>query len=84
MGGECFGKIHMISPVGYANAKNRGWQIERYTFGNERKSGMKKLMMFVIAVTACAANPGAWTFRLTNGGRALTFGYVRGTEILLR
>ena len=31
-----------------------------------------------------AANPGAWTFRLTNGGRSLTFGYVRGTQILIR
>ena len=31
-----------------------------------------------------AANPGAWTFMLTNGGRSLTFGYVRGTQILLR
>ena len=27
---------------------------------------------------------GAWTFMLTNGGRALTFGYVRGTQILIR
>ena len=31
-----------------------------------------------------AANPGAWTFMLTNGGRALTFGYLRGTQILIR
>ena len=31
-----------------------------------------------------AANPGAWTFMLTNGGRSLTFGYVRGTQILIR
>ena len=31
-----------------------------------------------------AANPGAWTFMLTNGGRSLSFGYVRGTQILLR
>ena len=31
-----------------------------------------------------AAKPGAWTFMLTNGGRSLTFGYVRGTQILIR
>ena len=31
-----------------------------------------------------AANPGAWTFMLTNGGRSLTFGYVRGTQIIFR
>ena len=31
-----------------------------------------------------AAKPGAWTFMLTNGGRALTFGYLRGTQILIR
>ena len=31
-----------------------------------------------------AANPGAWSFMLRNGGRSLAFGYVRGTQILFR
>ena len=30
------------------------------------------------------ANPGAWSFMLTNGGRSLTFGYLRGTQIIIR
>lgn len=31
-----------------------------------------------------AASPGAWTFMLMNGGRTLTFGYLRGTQIIIR
>ena len=31
-----------------------------------------------------AMNPGAWSFMLSNGGRSLMFGYVRGTQIIFR
>ena len=31
-----------------------------------------------------AARPGAWTFMLMNGGRTLTFGYLRGMQIIIR
>ena len=57
--------------------------------------GMKTVATFTEPITSLpsvefvkedgtAARPGAWTFMLINGGRTLTFGYVRGTQIIIR
>ena len=31
-----------------------------------------------------AADSGAWIFNLTDGGKSITFGYARGTVLILR
>ena len=87
------GTTPLLTAVSYTGGTLRVTEAD--TLNDETWRGMKTVATFTEPVTSLpsvefvkedgtAANPGAWSFMLTNGGRSLAFGYLRGTQIIIR
>ncbi|MBO7687132.1 MAG: hypothetical protein J6V72_12145, partial [Kiritimatiellae bacterium] len=87
------GTAPLLTAVSYTGGALRVTEAD--ALDDETWRGMKTVATFTEPLAALpsvefvkadgtAANPGAWTFMLMNGGRTLTFGYLRGTQIIFR
>ena len=87
------GTTPLLTAVRYTGGALR--VTEANTLDVETWRGMKKVATFdqplaslpsvaFVNADGTAADSGAWIFNLTDGGKSITFGYARGTVLILR